>query len=234
MFGRDLIEQTHADGSDREVPVIVEKCIDAVETLGKFHTFSYLSALTYPTSQAMDYEGIYRKSGGSGQTRAITQLFERGDYNAFDLCDSDRFNDICSVTSVLKTYFRTLPNPLLTYDLHDQFMSAVQNRDIATKNKALVDLINRLPNEHYCTLRMLMLHLHGWVSRTNHLTLSLQFPIDRIYERSERNLMTARNLGVVFGRTFLTSYFDVLLTQSPNSDLDAVFGSWGRIQRYGW
>lgn len=37
MFGRDLIEQARADarGTDRMVPVIVEKCIIAVETLGK-------------------------------------------------------------------------------------------------------------------------------------------------------------------------------------------------------
>lgn len=36
VFGRALIEQVHADakGTDRHVPVIVEKCIDAVETLG--------------------------------------------------------------------------------------------------------------------------------------------------------------------------------------------------------
>ena len=72
----------------------------------------------------MDYEGIYRKTGGSGQSKAITQLFERGDYNAFDLRDQDQFNDICSVTSVLKTYFRSLPVPHLTYDLHEEFMTA--------------------------------------------------------------------------------------------------------------
>lgn len=109
---------------------------------------------------ALEYEGIYRKSGGSGQTKQITQLFERGDYSSFDLRDSDRFNDICSVTSVLKTYFRSLPIPLLTYDLHDDFMTAIQTRDLNVKNKTLQDLISKLPNEHYYTLRMLMLHLH--------------------------------------------------------------------------
>ncbi|KAJ7287619.1 RhoGAP-domain-containing protein [Mycena rebaudengoi] len=173
MFGRDLSEQVQADaqreGGDREVPVIVEKCIDAVETL------------------AMDYEGIYRKTGGSGQSKAITQLFERGDYAAFDLRDSDRFNDVCSVTSVLKTYFRSLPVPLLTFDLHDHFMSAVQIRESATKNKSLLELVNKLPAEHYYTLRMLMLHLH------------------RVHEKCEKNLMTARNLGVVFGPTLMRS-----------------------------
>ena len=111
-------------------------------------------------SKALEYEGIYRKTGGSSQSKAITQMFERGDYASFDLCDADKFNDICSITSVLKTYFRSLPVPLLTFDLHDQFMAAVAIRDPSFKNKSLTDLVNRLPDEHYFTLRMLMLHLN--------------------------------------------------------------------------
>lgn len=37
MFGRDLVEQVHADedrGGDGLIPVIVDKCIRAVEVLG--------------------------------------------------------------------------------------------------------------------------------------------------------------------------------------------------------
>ncbi|KAF9478638.1 RhoGAP-domain-containing protein [Pholiota conissans] len=171
MFGRELIEQVEADskGEERQVPVIVEKCIDAVE------------------ARALEYEGIYRKTGGSGQTKAITQMFERGDYNSFDLRDSDRFNDICSITSVLKTYFRSLPIPLLTFDLHDQFMAAIAIKDPALKQQSLIDLIDKLPNEHYYTLRMLMLHLN------------------RVRQCCETNLMNGRNLGVVFGPTLLRS-----------------------------
>jgi Rho-type GTPase-activating protein 1/2 len=144
MFGRELVEQVRADAkdTDRQVPVIVEKCIDAVEAL------------------ALDYEGIYRKTGGSGQQRAITQLFERGDYDSFDLLDSDKFNDICSVTSVLKTYFRSLPIPLLTFDLYDQFIQAMSIREPAAKHQTLIELVNQLPAEHYFTLRKLSVHLH--------------------------------------------------------------------------
>jgi hypothetical protein len=79
---------------------------------------------------------------------------------SFDLRDADRFNDICSVTSVLKNYFRTLPAPLLTYHLHDQFISAVHIKDPAIKHSSLLELVNKLPNEHYYTLQMLMLHLN--------------------------------------------------------------------------
>ncbi len=132
--------------------------------------------------EALEYEGIYRKTGGSGHTKMITQLFERGEYEAFDLNDSDRFNDICSVTSVLKSYFRALPNPLLTYALHDKFITASTIREPSIKHSTFNELVRELPAEHYYTLRALMLHLH------------------RICERSELNLMHARNLGVVFGR----------------------------------
>lgn len=109
----------------------------------------------------MDYEGIYRKTGGSGQSKAITQLFERGDYDSFDLLDTDKFNDICSVTSVLKNYFRALPDPLLTYALHERFMQAALLKDPNAKTDSLMELVIQLPQEHYETLKMLMLHLHG-------------------------------------------------------------------------
>ena len=41
MFGRDLIGQVRADakGEERYVPVIVEKCIDAVDALGELIVF---------------------------------------------------------------------------------------------------------------------------------------------------------------------------------------------------
>ena len=44
MFGRDLIEQAKADSKDSErfVPVIVDKCIDAVETLGMYFYFGWV------------------------------------------------------------------------------------------------------------------------------------------------------------------------------------------------
>lgn len=112
---------------------------------------------------ALDYEGIYRKTGGSGQSKTITQLFERGDYASFDLRDNDRFNDICSVTSVLKNYFRSLPDPLFTFNLHDRFIYASSIKDPATKGAMFTDLVNELPREHYYTARALLLHLHRYV-----------------------------------------------------------------------
>ncbi len=134
----------------------------------------------------MDYEGIYRKSGGTSQLRLITQLFERG--QQFDLTDQSRFNDISAVTSVLKNYFRELPIPLLTFDLHEKFVEAVQQKvDSRAKEQHMRELLDALPPAHYATLKFLMLHLY------------------RVQLESGENRMTARNLGVVFGPTLMRS-----------------------------
>lgn len=166
MFGRDLVEQAKHEG--RDVPIIVDKCIEAVEASG------------------MDYEGIYRKSGGTSQLKVIMQLFDRG--SPFDLRDLDRFNDLSAVTSVLKNYFRELPNPLLTFDLYDDFINAVGSKqEPPAKAIHMAKLVSMLPRQHYCTLKNLILHLH------------------RVQEGSAENRMTARNLGVVFGPTLMRS-----------------------------
>jgi len=155
-------------------------------------SFQYVSWVVISLLVALDYEGIYRKTGGSGLSKTITHLFERGDYDSFDLRDSDKFNDISSVTSVLKTYFRSLPDPLFTYALHEDFVQASQIRDPAAKSSVLSELVFRLPPEHLHTAKLLMMHLH------------------RVSQQSEVNLMTARNLGVVFGREFSDCLNDVM------------------------
>lgn len=36
-------------------------------------------------------------------------------------------------------------------------------RDITAKSNALTNVLEQMPHEHFETLRMLMLHLHGYV-----------------------------------------------------------------------
>ena len=68
----------------------------------------------------MEVEGIYRKSGGAKQIRDIQELFDEG--QTPDLTDENKWNDINAITSVLKQYFRKLPDPLFTYQFHNDFI----------------------------------------------------------------------------------------------------------------
>lgn len=72
----------------------------------------------------------------------------------------------------------------------------------------MLDLVNKLPKEHYYTLKMLMVHLH------------------RVFELSDSNLMNARNLGVVFGRTLLFDDLNGTNKTLHHSHPHEVFKSW--------
>ncbi|KAI8140984.1 hypothetical protein BJV82DRAFT_184579 [Fennellomyces sp. T-0311] len=163
MFGTDLCVQAAQEG--RDVPLVVEKCIEAVENRG------------------MDFEGIYRKSGGAAQMRAIQVAFDQGD--PIDLNDEDCYNDICAVTSVLKHYFRQLPNPLLTYEQYQNFIDAVGLPSGPEKMDKYIELLSQLPKANYDTLKMLMQHLQ------------------RVSQQNHENRMTIKNLSLVFAPTLM-------------------------------
>ncbi|KAI7868463.1 hypothetical protein BDF14DRAFT_1793598 [Spinellus fusiger] len=163
LFGNDLVKQVRAEKG--RVPRLVLDCIEAVELRG------------------MDSEGIYRKSGGAGQMRSIMHCFEQGEIP--NLLDKEQWNDICAVTSVLKQYFRDLPNPLFTFDAHTVFMEAIMLSDAAEQIRHFLKGMHTLPIEHYNTLKCLILHLNN------------------VRKRSNENLMTSKNLAVIFGPTLM-------------------------------
>lgn len=67
------------------------------------------------------------------------------------------FNDINSVTSVLKSFFRELPDPLLTRLLYQEFIHASQIENDVNRRCTIHEIINRLPDPNYATFRALTL-----------------------------------------------------------------------------
>ncbi|KAJ9666827.1 Rho-type gtpase-activating protein [Coniosporium apollinis] len=161
LFGSDL--SARCDFEKRQIPAIVSQCIQEVESRG------------------MDVEGIYRKSGGSGQVNNIRQGFEKHDQ--FDISDPDL--DIHAVTSALKQYFRKLPNPLITFDVYDHLLEAGQIEDKEKKALAMRLAIRELPQSHQDCLEFLIFHLA------------------RVMAHDKENLMTPLNLSVVFAPTIM-------------------------------
>ncbi|RIA88874.1 hypothetical protein C1645_739054 [Glomus cerebriforme] len=131
--------------------------------------------------RGMDYEGIYRKVGGALQVRAIISAFEKGE--EIDLDDPDLINDISAVTSVFKQYLRELPNPLFTYELYSSFLDLVHMPNNEEKIEKFRELLLQLPKVNYATIKYLIEHLY------------------RVKQFEAENLMTAKNLSLVFGPT---------------------------------
>jgi hypothetical protein len=174
LFGSDL--ELRCEYEKRLIPAIVSRCIEEVEERG------------------MDAEGVYRKSGGSGQVKTIQAGFEK-EHNTYDISDPDL--DIHAVTSALKQYFRKLPTPLITYDVYDSLLEAgaLSNIGVGDENSsaaraekqtlALRSAVNDLPEHHRNCLEYLCLHLR------------------RVMSMQEKNLMTSLNLAVVFAPTIM-------------------------------
>ena len=137
LFGNDLTRQAETEG--RAVPYIITRCVDEVEAHG------------------MDYEGIYRKSGGATSLRAIIDAFEGGGEVIFETLAGA--GDICAVTSALKQYLRNLPDPLLPSAMYDRFLQASAGDDMKLKIKKLRGVLESMPKVNYDCLKLLMLHL---------------------------------------------------------------------------
>ncbi|KAI9672548.1 MAG: Rho-type gtpase-activating protein [Caeruleum heppii] len=177
LFGSELNER--AEFERRQIPNIVTRCIEEVELRG------------------MDIEGIYRKTGGNSQVKAIQEGFERND----DYDISDPGLDITAVTSVLKQYFRKLPTPLLTYEIYDSILESngvywtdehdrwrLTMAGIGNEEKRALSLraaVQQLPTHHRDCLEFLVFHLA------------------RVATRERENLMTPKNLAVVFAPTIM-------------------------------
>ncbi|KAF4865725.1 putative Rho-type GTPase-activating protein 4 [Colletotrichum siamense] len=131
--------------------------------------------------RGMDIEGIYRKTGGNSQVKMIQEGFDKSE----DYDISDPGLDITAVTSVLKQYFRKLPIPLLTFDIYDRVLESNAITDKTERCDHLRNVFGSMPERHRDCLEFLMFHLA------------------RVAQREPENLMSPKNLAVVFAPTIM-------------------------------
>ncbi|CAL8353271.1 unnamed protein product [Lota lota] len=136
VFGCDLGEYLHNSGY--EVPQVVRSCAEFIERNGVV-------------------DGIYRLSGISSNIQKLRHEFDSEQVP--DLSRDVFRQDIHSVGSLCKLYFRELPNPLLTYQLYERFSEAVSASTDEERLAKIHNVIQQLPPPHYRSLEFLMRHL---------------------------------------------------------------------------
>jgi hypothetical protein len=163
--------QERSEFENARVPLIVTRCIKEVERRG------------------LDMEGIYRVSGGNSAIVAIENSFANLGPNDKSTSKLDEIldGDINAVTSALKRYLRKLPDPLISYDLYDDFIKIYSTNASSKTDKKLNELrskvLNRLPPANKHTLYLLCNHLQ------------------RVDAYQSVNRMGYKNLSVVFAPT---------------------------------
>nr|XP_023679280.1 rho GTPase-activating protein 21 isoform X6 [Paramormyrops kingsleyae] len=153
------------------VPLIVEVCCKLVEERG------------------LEYTGIYRVPGNNAAISSLQEELNNKGLDDIDIQD-DKWKDLNVISSLLKSFFRKLPEPLFTNEKYGDFIDANRLEDATERLKTLKRLLHELPSHHYETLKFLSAHLKT------------------VAENSEKNKMEPRNLAIVFGPTLVRSSED--------------------------
>uniref|UniRef100_A0A4W2GNU0 Rho GTPase-activating protein 21 n=1 Tax=Bos indicus x Bos taurus TaxID=30522 RepID=A0A4W2GNU0_BOBOX len=156
--------------TNRYIPLIVDICCKLVEERG------------------LEYTGIYRVPGNNAAISSMQEELNKGMAD-IDIQD-DKWRDLNVISSLLKSFFRKLPEPLFTNDKYADFIEANRKEDPLDRLKTLKRLIHDLPEHHYETLKFLSAHLKT------------------VAENSEKNKMEPRNLAIVFGPTLVRTSED--------------------------
>uniref|UniRef100_A0A8W8HYB0 Myosin-IXa n=1 Tax=Magallana gigas TaxID=29159 RepID=A0A8W8HYB0_MAGGI len=150
---------------DHKIPVIVERLIVAIETHGMFTV------------------GVYRKSGATAKVKQLKQNIDSGkeDMTAIDIEEYP----IHTLTTVLKYFFRELPEPLLTFELYDDFLRTAEIHDEKERVQAMYAVIEKLPKPNYDLFERLIFHLA------------------RIAHNEPLNKMSSNGLAIIFAPALL-------------------------------
>lgn len=101
VFGQNL--EDHLRVTERRIAYPIELCICALLELG------------------VEEEGLFRIAAGASKVRCMKL---RLDSNCLDLETAVEYRDPHIIASVLKSYLRQLPEPLLTHHLYEEWMAA--------------------------------------------------------------------------------------------------------------
>ncbi|XP_015926827.1 rho GTPase-activating protein 44 isoform X2 [Parasteatoda tepidariorum] len=160
VFGVSL--EDHLRVTKREIAVVIE------------------TSVCWLLESAMEEEGLFRIGGSMIKIKKIKSAF---DSSFQHLIEDER--DPHNVAGVLKLYLRSLPEPLLTYELYDQWMEAAVDPDHDSRLKALWNVVNSLPDTHLNNLRYLIKFLA------------------KLCQNSNVNKMSIQNIAIVIGPNLL-------------------------------
>uniref|UniRef100_A0A3Q2FF90 Rho-GAP domain-containing protein n=1 Tax=Cyprinodon variegatus TaxID=28743 RepID=A0A3Q2FF90_CYPVA len=157
IFGVPLLELREQGLLEDGVPLVVKRMVEHLRRHGK------------PLHQ----EGLFRVNGNVRAVETLRLRLENGD--DVDLLSE---SDLCTVSSLLKRYFRDLPEGLVNSTVQQKL---IQHYEGDVSWWFIRDQLQLLPDIHHSLLRYLC----------NFLTL--------VERNHEENRMTAHNLATVFG-----------------------------------
>ncbi|XP_022087779.1 phosphatidylinositol 3-kinase regulatory subunit alpha-like isoform X2 [Acanthaster planci] len=135
IFGMDLREQF---SHPQPAPTVVMKCIEAIES-----------------HHGLEQQGLYRLHCSMAEINEVRNQLAANP----DAVDLSRVTNVHCLTGVLKCYLRELPNPVIEFEMYDNFMSANLEQKESLRIHTLLECVAHMENHHRTTLAYIMAHL---------------------------------------------------------------------------
>ncbi|XP_032899930.1 rho GTPase-activating protein 44 isoform X6 [Amblyraja radiata] len=159
-FGKPLEE--HLAISGREIAFAVEACVTMLLECG------------------MQEEGLFRVAASASKLKKLKASLDCG------VLDVQEYSvDPHAVAGALKSYLRELPEPLMTFELYDEWIQASNIQDQDKQLQALWNACEKLPKTNYNNFRYLVKFLA------------------KLTEYQDANKMTPGNMAIVLGPNLL-------------------------------
>uniref|UniRef100_A0A3B3R281 Rho GTPase-activating protein 17 n=1 Tax=Paramormyrops kingsleyae TaxID=1676925 RepID=A0A3B3R281_9TELE len=159
-FGTSLSE--HLKRSGREIALPIEACVMMLLETG------------------MKEEGLFRIAAGASKLKKLKAALD---------CSTSQleefYSDPHAVAGALKSYLRELPEPLMTFELYEEWIQASNMSDPDKRLQALWVTCDSLPKHNKANFRYLVKFLA------------------RLAQESEVNKMTPSNIAIVLGPNLL-------------------------------
>lgn len=178
FYSKQITARTNHDFTTFGVPLTL------VCSRGKSNTPEFLDVIyELIEREGLKDVGIYRISTSITELANLKNEIDTIGYIDLKL----KAVDVHSLTSCVKLYFRELPDAVLTDEVIESLYKLGQERppkeagDEKFDRAAYREVVNKLPFNHYETFKALLRHLN------------------KVYNASEENRMTASNLATVIG-----------------------------------
>uniref|UniRef100_A0A8C0XWH8 Rho GTPase-activating protein 17 n=1 Tax=Castor canadensis TaxID=51338 RepID=A0A8C0XWH8_CASCN len=159
-FGTPLEE--HLKRSGREIALPIEACVMLLLETG------------------MKEEGLFRIGAGASKLKKLKAALD---------CSASHLDEFCSdphaVAGALKSYLRELPEPLMTFNLYEEWTQVASEQDQDKKLQDLWRTCQKLPPQNFVNFRYLIKFLA------------------KLAQTSDVNKMTPSNIAIVLGPNLL-------------------------------
>ncbi|XP_050958047.1 rho GTPase-activating protein 44 isoform X7 [Labeo rohita] len=169
-YGKALEE--HLAISGREIAFPIEACVTMLLECG------------------MQEEGLFRVAPSASKLKKLKASLDCG------VLDVQEYSaDPHAIAGALKSYLRELPEPLMTFELYDEWIQASNIQDMDKRLQALLCTCEKLPADNLNNFRYLIKFLA------------------KLTEHQDSNKMTPGNIAIVLGPNLLWTHSEGNMTE---------------------